>query len=220
MLGGGVLGILYFTLEPVLRVRWAVWAGALLLVAGDIALALTEGIDTVPFLLLNNVVLVLVVTGVTNLWAQSGMKARDVVVLAGALAVYDWIATVQLTVMEDLIGRLVNLPFVPLLAWTGAAPNRGLVGVGLGDLLLATLFTLVMRKAFGRAAGWLAAGVSVASIATILVLFAAGVLTSAVPAMVVLGPLMVAQYLAWRHARGQERTTGQYLQAEPLPPGA
>ncbi|HZD73943.1 MAG TPA: hypothetical protein VE776_08695 [Actinomycetota bacterium] len=217
--GAAVLGILYFTLEPVLRARWAVWAGSLLLVAGDITLALAAGVASAPFLLLNGAVLVLAVTGVSNLWAQSGMKARDVAVLAGALAVYDWVATVRLTVTEDLIGRLAGLPFVPLLAWHADAPARGLVGVGLGDLLLATLFTLVMRKAFGSAAGRLAAAVSLATIAVVLALLAAGAITTAVPAMVFLGPLMVAQYLGWRRAWGQERTTGQYLQAEPLPGG-
>jgi hypothetical protein len=37
------------------------------------------------------------------------------------------------------------------------------------------------------------------------------------PVMVVLGPLMVLQYLYWRHRCGQERTTWQYRQAEPRP---
>ena len=36
-----------------------------------------------------------------------------------------------------------------------------------------------------------------------------------VPAMVALGPLMVAQYLFWARRLGAERTTWQYQQAEP-----
>ena len=35
------------------------------------------------------------------------------------------------------------------------------------------------------------------------------------PAMVALGPLMVAQYLFWARRLGTERTTWQYQQAEP-----
>jgi hypothetical protein len=35
------------------------------------------------------------------------------------------------------------------------------------------------------------------------------------PAMIVLGPLMVAQYLFWERRLGGERTTWQYQQAEP-----
>jgi hypothetical protein len=35
------------------------------------------------------------------------------------------------------------------------------------------------------------------------------------PAMVLLGPLMVLQYVYWTRRRGGERTTWQYQQAEP-----
>jgi hypothetical protein len=38
------------------------------------------------------------------------------------------------------------------------------------------------------------------------------------PVMVVLGPLMLLQYLYWRRRRGQERTMWQYLQEEPMQP--
>lgn len=37
------------------------------------------------------------------------------------------------------------------------------------------------------------------------------------PVMPVLGPLMILQYAYWAHRRGRERTTWQYLEAEPLP---
>jgi hypothetical protein len=40
--------------------------------------------------------------GAANLWAQSGMRARDAAVLAGALTLYDFIFTSQLTLMADL----------------------------------------------------------------------------------------------------------------------
>ena len=36
------------------------------------------------------------------------------------------------------------------------------------------------------------------------------------PVMIVLGPLMVGQYGYWTWRLGPERTTAQYLQAEPL----
>jgi hypothetical protein len=44
-----------------------------------------------------------------------------------------------------------------------------------------------------------------------------GLVRRTIPAMVALGPLTVAQYLFWRR-RGPERTTREYLQAEPLAP--
>jgi hypothetical protein len=84
-------------------------------------------------------------------------------------------------------------------------------------LLLATVFPLVMRKAFGRAAGITAMVIALLALGTMLAL----PLKVVFPAMVVLGPLMVLQYLYWRRQRGQERTMWQYLQEERLGlPGA
>ncbi len=82
------------------------------------------------------------------------------------------------------------------------------MGIGLGDLLLATVFPLVLRKAFGRPAGITAIGLALAAIGMLLALPLQGVF----PMMVVLGPLMGLQYLFWSRRRGQERTTWQYLQ--------
>jgi hypothetical protein len=69
-----------------------------------------------------------------------------------------------------------------------------------------------MRKAFGHSAGITAVMLAPAAIGTLLVLPLQGVF----PVMVVLGPLMILQYLFWRRSRGWERTTWQYLQEEPL----
>ena len=104
---------------------------------------------------------------------------------------------------------------VKLVAWP-VGPN-GWLGIGLGDLLLATVGPLALRKAFGRRAGLAAVTLSVASIAVLLALLDQGLVRVTIPAMVLLGPLTVAQYLVWRRG-GRERTTWEYLQAEP--PGA
>jgi hypothetical protein len=48
-----------------------------------------------------------------------------------------------------------------------------------------------------------------------LVLFVPG-WDATFPVMVVLGPLMLLQYAFWRRRLGVERTTWQYLEAEPL----
>jgi hypothetical protein len=84
----------------------------------------------------------------------------------------------------------------------------------MGDLLLATVFPLVMRKAFGRAAGMMAATISLALIALLLALAVMRLLPALFPVMIVLGPLILVQYGYWRGRRGRERTTWQYLQAE------
>jgi hypothetical protein len=223
LLGLGVLGALLVVLEPALgagrgargrRGARLAWPLALALLAADAAAALRPGAPAAA-LAVNNAVLVLAVVGVANLWAQSGLKARDAAVLAGALAIYDVVATAWLPLTDTLLGRLAGLPFAPLVAWP-AGPAGGL-GIGLGDLLLATVWPLVFRKAYGRRAGRTAAALAVATLAGLLALLALGLVRATIPAMVVLGPLIVAQYLVWRH-RGRERTTWEYLQAEPLAP--
>ena len=216
----GMLSVLYFTAEPVLRAPWAVWLGALALAGGDIAAARWAGASSLLFCAVNNAVLLVVVVGMANLWAQSGMKARDAALLAGALVVYDFLATGQTTLTDAMLERLSGQPFVPQVAWPAGAPGQWFA-IGLGDLVLASVFPLVMRKAFGRGAG---TGALVCALGTIGVLFAlavAGALGGAsFPAMVVLGPLMIGQYLYWRRRRGPERTMWQYLEAEPLPTGS
>jgi hypothetical protein len=206
-----MLGILYFTAQPVLVNRWAVWLVALSLLGADVGTNLYLGPTSAAFSLVNDAVLVLAVVGVTTLWAQSGMKASDVAVLAGALTFYDLVATSFLPLMNDLIWRLASIPFAPVIAW-GAEPDR--VVVGLGDLLLVGVFPLVMRKAFGRSAGIAGVAINLGTlIATMTILQLANV-RATVPLMTVLGPLMVLQYAYWRRRR-RERTTRQYLRAEP-----
>jgi hypothetical protein len=141
------------------------------------------------------------------------MKARDAVALAAGLAIYDVVATSQLTLMTDLIDRLSEVPLLPFIAWR---EGDGALAIGLGDLLLAGVFPLVMRKAFGARAAATALAVGIAAIVAVLGLVQAEVIDFAVPVMVVLGPLMVAQYALSIRRHGSERTTFQYLQAEPL----
>jgi hypothetical protein len=213
LLGLGLFSVLQVTLEPVLPGRWTSWIAAVVLLGSDVVAAFAFEAPSLPFLLVNNIVLAIGVVGAANLWAQSGMKARDAAVLGGALTVYDFVATSLLSTTNDLIARLAFLPFGPLIAWPSGA-NQWLSG-GLGDLLLAAVFPLVMRKAFGRTAGLLALGLGLATLMAMLVMLDLRVVRITLPAMVVLGPLMVAQYVFWSRRLGVERTTWQYQQAEP-----
>jgi hypothetical protein len=211
----GSLSLLYFTWEPVLRSTWAVWLVTILLAGADLAAALAPGADPAWFFAANNAVIVLTVVGVTNLWAQSGMKAREAAILGAALAIYDLVATSFLPLMTDLFTRLETLPFAPVLAWPVGA-GGGWFSIGLGDLLMAAVFPLVMRKAFGRIAGLLALASGLGAIGLLVLGLVSGLLAGAIPVMVVLGPLMVLQYACWRRLQGPERTTWQYLQVEPV----
>jgi hypothetical protein len=223
LLAASFLSVFHVMGEPVLRPRWALWPAVLLLLASDVGTAHLFGARSALFSAVNDGVLMIAVVGMSNLWAQSGMKARDVAVLAGVLALYDLIATSILPVTTNLVSHLAGIPFAPVVSWS---TGHGRLGIGLGDLLLATVFPLVMRKAFGRAAGLGALAIALGTLGALLTLPALlGMRVTlpallgmrvTLPAMTPLGPLMVLQYVYWVRQRGPERTTRQYLQAEPL----
>jgi hypothetical protein len=210
LLALGSLSLLSLLWEPVLRPTWTVWAVTIGLIAGDLAVGYGWSTDHLVYLLINNLVMVLTVVAITNLWAQSGMTARDAALLAAGLIVYDGVSTAILPLMNDLFQRMMQLPLGTQIAWP--AGDAGLVAIGLGDVLLAALFPLVMRKAFGLRVGVVALLCS----AAVLVGLPFLPLTAIFPVMVVLGPVMVVQYAAWRYWCGGERTTWRYLQEEPL----
>src|SRR5215218_6617027 len=76
LLAIGYLSVLYTVAEPVLRARAVIWLGVLSLLIADLAAARLFGAASLPFFAVNNALLMAVVVGVANLWAQSGMKAR------------------------------------------------------------------------------------------------------------------------------------------------
>lgn len=212
LLGLGALGVLYATFEPVLRRRRALlWVAAIAVVGGELWVFLRPGVTREAQLLYNNCVQVLLVVGAVNLWAQSGMKARDAAILGAALCTYDVIFTSVLSVMGTLFSRVDALPFAPMVAWPAA---NGWVGFGLGDMLMAAVFPLLIYKGYSRTGGGVAMLLGWVAIAVVLVLPLLGVRYAVFPLMVVLGPLMVAQYAIWRKWRGVERTWLQFRREE------
>jgi hypothetical protein len=200
VLGLAALGILLAVLEPVLRNR--AWLVAAIVLAADVTTSVT-GRSAV---LVNDVVLVLLVIGLANMWAQFGMKARDAAIMGLCLAVYDLVATSIYSVTGSLIDRLAGLPFSPSLLWRD---GQAALGIGLGDLFMCAVFPLVLRKAYGRAAGRTAAVISIAILAVLM----AFPVVAVFPVMVVLGPLIALQYFLWSR-RGRERTMAEYRSAE------
>ena len=165
-------------------------------------------------MLYNNCVQVLLVVGAVNLWAQSGMKARDAAILGVALCVYDLIFTSIFGIMGTLFDRIALLPFAPMVAWPAA---HGWVGFGLGDMLMAAVFPLLIYKGYSKTGGVAAMLLAWLAVAVMLVLPLVGVRYAVVPLMVVLGPLMVVQYAVWRKWRGAERTLRQFRRQAPAP---
>lgn len=207
----------YFTLGTVGSSRLSVgMVGVVVVVAADVGTAAIAGERSNAFALVNGVVLALLVVGMAILFAQWGMRARDVAALAGALALYEALAGSQLTLMADLMGRVGNVPFVPVVGWWQGGDS---VAIGFADLLLAVVFPLVARKAFGRGPGLAALLVSLVAVTLVVVLVNRDGLGDW-PPMVVLGPLIVAQHFWWVHKRGRERAMWEYLRDEPVDEGA
>jgi hypothetical protein len=207
------MSLIYFLIEGMLPSRYVCWIAAIILTAADLWAYWNFGGNSPEFFMVNNFVQVLLVIGIANLWAQSGMKARDAAILGLVLIAYDFLFTSVLSLMGEFFVRLHDSPFSPMVAWSTGVGEKWLA-IGLGDLLLAALFPLVMRKAFGRVAGLTAILSSLFALGAVAILPILGLLEETFPVMVVLGPLMAIQYFYWRHQKGGERTFREYLQAE------
>lgn len=203
------LSVLYASLQPMVHARWTVWLVALSLLFSDSVTVFLVGTKQNTFFAINNLILILLAVGIANLWAQSGVRARDLVALGLLLALYDFVATAQSPLMTSLLDRVSNLPLAPIIAWNS---DGATLTLGLGDVLLASVFPLVMRKAYGRMAGLVALALAFGAIGVLL----AYPLRQGFPVMAVVGPLMAGQFLYWRMRRGQERTMKRYLLEEPM----
>ena len=210
LLGLGAMGILYATFEPLLHRRGGlIWLIVLAIIGGEVLLFVLPGASREGQLSYNNCIQVLLVVGAVNLWAQSGMKARDAAVLGAALCIYDVLFTTVLGAMGTLFDRIALLPFAPMVAWP--APH-GWIGFGLGDILMAAVFPLLIYKGYSRTGGVAAMLLAWLAIAVVLTLPLLGIRYDTFPLMVVLGPLMVVQYAGWRTRCGVERSWLQFRQ--------
>jgi hypothetical protein len=116
--------------------------------------------------------------------------------------------------MDNLFTQLEGLPFAPLVAWSSGDGHWG--AMGLGDLLLATLFPLVMRTTHGEPAGLMALSLTAAAIAGVLLAFLIKSPQTSFPLMIVLGPLMVGQQLFWQWLRPWRRRKEEPLEQDPM----
>jgi hypothetical protein len=220
ILGMVFVAVLQFTLAPILPRPLPLLVAASVVFA-DVIVAYQvgqTGVGFVVFAALNDLVIAAGVVGVCNLYVQNGMRARDVAVFGVALAVYDLVATIVLPVMVEFFSRVRRLPLAPILSWGQGSSSAP---IGLGDVLMLTLWTLVSYKAFGRVSAWFAGALGLATVTMFFVLVSVGVITSGVPSMAALGPLMAVHYLVSRRRLGPERSVMEYrkgLAGKPLGP--
>jgi hypothetical protein len=199
------LSLVYFVLEP-LKSHRLIWMLTLILIGADLLSGFALGTQHPIYQCINNIVIALGVISISNTWAQSGMKARDAAILGSLLIVYDFIASTQYSLMGDLFARLSTLPLSPLMMW---GQGEQYVAIGLGDLLMLTVFPLTMYKGFGMRAGLIALIVGLTAVTALVML----PIINVFPVMVVLSPLIVIQYIIWRR-RSPERSMKEMFAAQ------
>jgi hypothetical protein len=206
--------ILSFTVQLALSVVWGARAatGTALL-----ATALTAGAavarDSGPVLIGTDLMLFIAMVGVANLWVQSGIKASHVAGLAAALMVYDLCATGLTGVMGRFLTQTHDLPFAPVFALTSGPPA---VAIGLGDLIMLALYPLAALRSYGQRAGIVAAAVGVLAVGLVDAGFGIGLISTGVPFLTVLGPLILLQQLYWQRRYPRERSVRHWLEGMPV----
>jgi hypothetical protein len=151
---------------------------------------------------------------VSNLYVQGGMKMRYVAWLSLALAAYDLIFATVLNFTDKLVAGYLAHPLDPLLGMRFGIDNYG---VGLGDLLVYSMFLIAAYKAYGRAGARVAYGLIFVfgAVATSFAPFALNFLDTEldllVPAQAFFGPAALICYLWMRRRYGRERTMGEFI---------
>jgi hypothetical protein len=163
------------------------------------------------------ILVVLVVIAVCNLYLQGGMKLRHVAWLSLVLGGYDVAFASYYPLTGRLIARYLTHPLTPL-----AGMRFGYVdyAIGLGDLLVYSLFFVASYKAYGARAARVAAGVLVVAGACatafipFLFSFTNANLDVLVPAQSLFGPAAFVTYLWMKRHYGRERTMAEYLASQ------
>jgi hypothetical protein len=163
------------------------------------------------------IMVALVAIAVCNLYLQGGMKLRHVAAMALGLAGYDVIFAAYYPLTGRLIARYLTHPLTPLLGMRFGYVDYA---VGLGDLLVYSLFFVAAYKAYGTRAATIAAGVIVVmgGCATAFIPYLFN-LTNAnldvlIPAQSVFGPAAFVTYLWMKRHYGRERTMAEYLASQ------
>jgi hypothetical protein len=163
------------------------------------------------------IMVVLVAIAVCNLYIQGGMKLRHVAWLSLGLAGYDVLFAGYYPLTGKLIARYLTHPFIPLLGMRFGYVDYA---VGLGDLLIYSLFFVAAYKAYGAQAATVAAGVLAVAggFATAFIPylfnFTNANLDVLVPAQSLFGPVAFVTYLWMKRHYGRERTMAEYLASQ------
>lgn len=163
------------------------------------------------------IVVLLSAIAVSNLYVQGGMKLRHVAWLSLGLACYDVLFASYYPLTGRLLARYITHPLAPVVGMRFGEVDYA---VGLGDLLVYSLFFVAAYKAYGRWAAAIAAGVIavMGGFATAYIPFVFN-LTNAnldilIPAQSLFGPAAFVTYLWMKRHYGRERTMAEYLASQ------
>lgn len=169
----------------------------------------------------NSVIVIIAAITVANLYVQGGMRVGHIAWFATILAVYDAIFTFKWPVTNELAQRFLGWPLDPAIGFRLGVFNASL---GLGDLLVYSMFVIAVYKAYGRAATRVAVSITVlfGAVTPALLPLAFRVFIDArtdllVPAQVAFGPAAFLCYLWLRRVHGRERTMAEFLASSDVP---
>lgn len=161
-----------------------------------------------------SVIVVLGASAVANLYVQGGMQLRHVARFAGLLAIYDLIFTMVTPLTNELAEDFLGYPLDPSFGFRLGLYNATL---GLGDLLMYSLFMIAAFKAYGRSAARIALvlitifGAVIPATAPLLINFVDARADVVVPAQTFFGPAAYLGYLWMRRRFGRERTMREFM---------
>lgn len=151
---------------------------------------------------------------VSNLYCQGGMRMLHVVWFIGLLAVYDVFFTTFVPLTNELLQDFLGYPFFPAM---GFRVNFDNVAIGLGDLLIYSLYIITALKAYGRRAARLAFGLVLVfgaltpALVPLIIDYVDPRADTLVPAQAWFGPPAILGYLWLRRRYGRERTMRQFM---------
>ena len=154
---------------------------------------------------------------VCNMYLQGGMKLRHVAWLSLGLAGYDVLFASYYPLTGELIARYITHPLTPVVGMRFGEVDYA---VGLGDLLVYSLFFVAAYKAYGARAAKIAAAVIVVmggfatAFIPFLFNFSNANLDILIPAQSVFGPVAFLTYLWMKRHYGRERTMAEYLASQ------
>jgi hypothetical protein len=154
---------------------------------------------------------------VSNLYLQGGMKLRHVAWLSLGLAAYDVLFASYYPLTGKLIARYITHPLTPVVGMRFGEVDYA---VGLGDLLVYSLFFVAAYKAYGARAAKIAAAIIVVmggfatAFIPFLFNFSNANLDILIPAQSLFGPAAFVIYLWMKRHYGRERTMAEYLASQ------